>query len=220
MSSGSARVRSTSMVCGRQRSLTRNRLRSRDEPEGRAAPERARCSSVIASAAAVDSSRSDAFATSIPVRSVDHRLKIQQRFETSLRDLRLVGRVGRIPPGVLHDHPLNDRRRDRVVIAETDVGAERLVAARDSRESPQILVLAFAGEDSTDAVSRIARGTTRRSARRAMPRRRRQHWSRSSTEGPIWRRANLSVASSRFIPAVIDTARRRAGPPNQSGAIR
>ena len=65
MPSGSARERSTSIVCGKQRSLTRNRLRS---PAFRFVE--TRCSSVIASAAAVASSSSDALATSIPVRSV------------------------------------------------------------------------------------------------------------------------------------------------------
>ena len=65
MPSGSARDRSTSIVCGRQRSLTRNRLRS--PVPGLFV--RTRCSSVIASAAAVASSSSEAFATSIPVRS-------------------------------------------------------------------------------------------------------------------------------------------------------
>jgi len=40
--------------------------------------------------------------------------------------------------------------------------------------------------------------------------------SRSSGEGPIWRRAKLSVASSRFIRGVIDTATRLAMRPNRS----
>ncbi len=59
--SGSARALTTSIVCGRQRSLTKNRF----EPLF----VRTRCISVIASAAAVASSSSEAFATSIPVRS-------------------------------------------------------------------------------------------------------------------------------------------------------
>jgi len=47
----------------------------------------------------------------------DHRLKIKERFETALRDLRLVRCVGRVPAGILEDIPLDDWRSDRVVIA-------------------------------------------------------------------------------------------------------
>ena len=64
MPSGSARLRSTSIVCGKQRSETRN--------VPCASPSFlpcTRCSSVIASPAAVPSSSSDALATAIPVRS-------------------------------------------------------------------------------------------------------------------------------------------------------
>ena len=60
-----------------------------------------------------------------------HRLEIQQRFEPALGDLRLVGRVLRVPAGIFQDVPLNHRRRDRVVIAHADERAEDLVLRRD-----------------------------------------------------------------------------------------
>ena len=69
-----------------------------------------RCAIVIASAAAVPSSSSEALAISSPVRSHDHRLEVEQRLEPALGDLRLVGRVRRVPAGVLQDVALDDRR--------------------------------------------------------------------------------------------------------------
>ena len=62
MPSGSARVRITSIVCGSTSASTR-----KVSPLPRGAT---RCASVIASAAAVPSSSSEAFATGSPVRSL------------------------------------------------------------------------------------------------------------------------------------------------------
>ena len=45
-----------------------------------------------------------------------HRLKIQQRFESPLRDLRLIGRVLRVPSRILQDVPQDYRRSDAIVI--------------------------------------------------------------------------------------------------------
>jgi len=59
--SGSARVRTTSMVCGWQSLATKNAL---------ASPPFTACTRLIASAAAVPSSSKDAFATGRPVRSI------------------------------------------------------------------------------------------------------------------------------------------------------
>jgi len=42
------------------------------------------------------------------------------------------------------DHPLNHGWRNRVVVAQTDVRAKRLVPACDVREPPEKLMLAFA----------------------------------------------------------------------------
>ena len=50
----------------------------------------------------------------------DHLLEIQQRFEPTLRDFRLVRRVSGVPPGVFENVSLNDGRRDAVVVAGAD----------------------------------------------------------------------------------------------------
>ena len=66
MPSGSARARRTSIVCGKHESATKN---CGGPPTLSIRFACTRCSIVIASAAAVASSSSDALATSIPVRS-------------------------------------------------------------------------------------------------------------------------------------------------------
>ena len=71
-----------------------------------------RCSIVIASAAAVASSSSDALATSIAGQVAHHRLEVEQRFEPALGDLGLIRRVRRVPAGVLEHVPQDDARRD------------------------------------------------------------------------------------------------------------
>ena len=50
----------------------------------------------------------------------DHRLEVDERLEPALRDLGLVGRVGGVPGRVLEHVPGDDRRRERVVVAEAD----------------------------------------------------------------------------------------------------
>ena len=50
----------------------------------------------------------------------DHGLEIHQRFEPPLRDLGLVGRIGRVPARVLQHVAQDDRRRQRAVVAEPD----------------------------------------------------------------------------------------------------
>ena len=131
MPSGSARARSTSIVCGKQR--------VRDEELRRPATVSMRLawtrySSVIASAAAVASSSSDAVGDLHPRQIAHHRLEIQERFEAALRDFGLIGRVGRVPPGVLEHVPEDDAGRDAVVVAEADVRLERLVARGERAE--------------------------------------------------------------------------------------
>ena len=49
-----------------------------------------------------------------------HGLKVQQRLQTALRDLRLIGRIGRVPGGVFQDIALDRGRGRRAVIAHTD----------------------------------------------------------------------------------------------------
>lgn len=58
----------------------------------------------------------------------DHGLVVEQRFEAALADFRLVGRIGRVPGRVFQDVALDDRRRDRAVVALADQRHELLVA--------------------------------------------------------------------------------------------
>jgi hypothetical protein len=60
----------------------------------------------------------------------DHRLKVQQRLQPPLRDLRLVGRVLRVPPGVLQDVPLNHRGGEGVVIPLADERFDNAILLR------------------------------------------------------------------------------------------
>ena len=85
----------------------------------------------MASAQAVASSSSEALAMSSAVRSADHRLEIQQRFEAALGNLGLIRRVLRVPAGIFQNVALDDRRRDAIVIAHADERAENLVLRRD-----------------------------------------------------------------------------------------
>ena len=59
-----------------------------------------------------------------PRQVAHHRLEVEQRLEAALRDLGLVRRVRRVPAGVLQHVAQDDARRDRVVVAEADEGAE------------------------------------------------------------------------------------------------
>ena len=55
----------------------------------------------------------------------DHRLKIQQRFQPALGDLRLVGRVSGVPAGTFQHVAQDDGRRHGAVVAHAD---QRLLA--------------------------------------------------------------------------------------------
>jgi hypothetical protein len=72
-----------------------------------------------------------------PGQVANHRLEVEQHFQATLRDLGLVGRVLGIPAGVFENIPLNDRRRDGVVVAETDERTENLILARDGAQFRQ-----------------------------------------------------------------------------------
>ena len=61
----------------------------------------------------------------------DHRLKIEQRLEAALRDLGLVGRVLRVPTGVLQHVALDDRRRDAVGVPHPEEAPPDLVLVGD-----------------------------------------------------------------------------------------
>ena len=56
-----------------------------------------------------------------------HGLKDQQRLEASLRNLWLVGRIGRVPTGVFEDVTKNDAWGDGSVVTQTDEGAKARV---------------------------------------------------------------------------------------------
>ena len=65
-----------------------------------------------------------------PGEITDHRLEVQQGFETTLTDLRLVRSVGGVPAGRLQDAALDGRRCDAVVVTGSDVTTELLIAGR------------------------------------------------------------------------------------------
>ncbi len=71
----------------------------------------------------------------------DDRLEVQERFEAALGDLRLVGRVRRVPGRVLHDVAEDHRRREGPVVAETDHRREDLVAVGERAQLGQHLGL-------------------------------------------------------------------------------
>ena len=79
------------------------------------------------------------------VRSRDHRLEIQQRFEPALGNLRLIRRVLRIPAGIFEDVALNDRRRDAIVIALPDERAEHFVFGRNPAQFGERFKFTFRG---------------------------------------------------------------------------
>ena len=110
----------------------RQRLRqaARVGEEHAAAYRAARRARVIASAAAVASSSSEAPATGKAGQVLDHGLEVQQRFQPALGDLRLVRRVGRVPAGVLQDVAADHGRGDGPVVAEADHGRQHLVLRR------------------------------------------------------------------------------------------
>ena len=141
MSSGSARPRSTSSVCGKQPfddqkhalPARRRRLLRLQAMEHRHRLGRRR-------ALVEERRRRDVHAGQI----LDDRLEVQQRLEPALRDLRLIRRVRRVPAGILEHVPQDDARRDAAVVAQADVGAGDGVARRDRRAGGGDIVLGLA----------------------------------------------------------------------------
>ena len=70
-----------------------------------------------------------------------HGLEVQERLHAPLRDLRLVGGVGRVPARILQDVAEDDRGRVAVRIAHADHGAEHPVALREGAQVGQRLLL-------------------------------------------------------------------------------
>ena len=72
----------------------------------------------------------------------DHRLVVQQRLEPALRDLGLVGRVGRVPGRVLQHVASDDGRRHGGVVAEADHRDARVVAGGEGLQRAERGLLA------------------------------------------------------------------------------
>ena len=62
-----------------------------------------------------------------PRQIADHGLKIQQRLKSALRNLGLIGRIGRVPRWVFQNVPLDRGRCDRAMIALTDQAGQHFV---------------------------------------------------------------------------------------------
>ncbi len=68
-------------------------------------------------------------------------LEVQKRLESSLRYLRLVRRVRRVPRGILQDVPQDHGRRVAAVVAHADERAKHLVLRRHAAQLGQRFVL-------------------------------------------------------------------------------
>ena len=71
----------------------------------------------------------------------NHGLEIEQRLEATLRDLGLIGRVLRVPAGVLEDVPAHDGRGQTAGVAHADERPPGLVRLRDRGDAIQQLAL-------------------------------------------------------------------------------
>ena len=91
----------------------------------------------------------------------DHGLEVEDRLQPALADLRLVGRVGRVPGGVLEEVALDDGRGDRAVVPHADQRGEHLVAPGQRPEIGQHLPFAAAGRRSSGWRWRMRSGTAR-----------------------------------------------------------
>ena len=65
----------------------------------------------------------------------NHRLEIQQCLQATLRDLRLIRCVGRVPTGIFQNIALNHRRRVCAVVALTDEGFFHFIFPHDTRQA-------------------------------------------------------------------------------------
>lgn len=76
-----------------------------------------------------------------PREVADHRLKIQQGFQASLGDFRLIRCIGGIPARVLQDVPADDRGSPGAVVACSDEGLREDVAVHQGPEIVERLFL-------------------------------------------------------------------------------
>ena len=89
----------------------------------------------------------------------DHGLEVDERLEAALRDLGLVGRVRRVPARVLEHVALDDRRRDRVVVAEADHRAAHGVLVGEGAQLGERLALGGGRGDDRGQVARRPRSS-------------------------------------------------------------
>ena len=119
MPSGSARVRSTARVCGRQSASARKTCPFLAGPPG----QRHRLGGgggLVQQRRAGPRQRGQVG---------DHGLEVQQRLEAALGDLRLIRGVRGVPGRVLQHVAADDGRGDGVVVAQADHRGEHLVPA-------------------------------------------------------------------------------------------
>jgi len=145
----------------------------------------------------------------------DHGLKVEERLEATLGDLRLVGRVLRVPAGILEDVPLDHRRRDRPVVAHPDVASEDLVPRRERAERPEQLVLA-AGRGAESARRRVEPQAARH-ADRVRDRLAHQRVDAGDAEG---REHRLHLRGVRAEVATGEDVERREGVAGGGGGVR
>ena len=138
MSSGSARPRSTSSVCGKHAIRHQEHALLPGRRLLRLQPVEHRHRLGRRGALVEQRRRRDVHAGQV----LHDRLEVQQRLEPALRDLRLVRRVGRVPAGILEDVAEDHARRDAVVVAHPDVRPRDRVARRDRPQPAQVAVLA------------------------------------------------------------------------------
>ena len=182
MPSGAAFVRTTAIVCGWQSSATKNAVRDPASPLAR--------HSVIASPAAVASSRSDAFASGRPVRSATIVWKLSSASSRPCAISAWYGRVLRVPAGVLEDVAQDDGRRVRVVVAHADERAQHAVLRgerRPARRAPPARRRRAAARGRGRGGCRPARSAPTRASSESRP----SAFSIAATSaslGPTWRR--------------------------------
>src|SRR6476620_3321406 len=74
-----------------------------------------------------------------------HGLKIQEPFETALRNFSLIGRVRRVPAGILEHVPENHAWYDRVRVPEADVRLEHTIPGRNRTQIAEEFVFRLPG---------------------------------------------------------------------------
>ena len=141
MPSGSARVRTTSRICGCS------------------APASAIVVALLAMMAEGDADRFGHGRRFVEQRGGgdrqagqfgDQRLEVEQHLQPALADLGLVGRVGRVPGRILEQVALDDRRHEAAVVAGADEALQHDVARPSSPPSSASASASLAGAGSVE----------------------------------------------------------------------